>query len=270
MPMTRDRLILLDFKTMNGLVKLSGLKGFNPFKRQNRQSAERGLATSPRALTALALSAANPAYDKAMRHSRKVRFLRRLIPVACVAGLVGPIAWGIVSPFASSIPDVKVGAISVSGSKITMESPRLSGFKKDQKSYEVTAFEAIQDIKQPTVIELNKLTARMEQEKNSFARLTSDWGKMDQTAERLDLKGNVRVRTDNGYEVDMLSARVNMKTGDVISTEPVTVRSKAGTISADQVEVKDNGKHTIFEGRVRSVFIQTDDSDTDKTRTKSP
>jgi lipopolysaccharide export system protein LptC len=255
---------------MNALTLLNGLKGLNPFKKPRRQNGAHGLTLSPRAATALAPSVPNPAYDTAMRHSRKVRFLRRFIPVACVAGLVGPIAWGVISPFARSIPDVKVGAISVSGSKITMESPRLSGFKKDQKSYEVTAFEAIQDIKQPTVIELNKLTARMEQEKNSFARLTSDWGKMDQTAERLDLKGNVRVRTDNGYEVDMLSARVNMKTGDVVSTEPVVVRSQTGTISADQVEVKDNGKHTIFEGRVRSIFIQLDDADTDKNRKKTP
>ena len=255
---------------MSDLTLLNGLKGLNPFKKRDRRIGERDMALSPRAATALAPSMPNPAYDKAIRHSHKVRFLRRFIPVACVAGLVGPIAWGVISPFARSIPDVKVGAISVSGSKITMESPRLSGFKKDQKAYEVTAFEAIQDIKQPTVIELNKLSARMEQEKNSYAHLTSVWGKMDQTAERLDLKGNVRVRTDNGYEVDMLSARVNMKTGDVVSTEPVTVRSKAGTISADNVEVKDNGKHTIFEGRVRSVFIQIDDADAETNRTKTP
>ena len=261
---------------MVGSAKLSGLRRLLPFKKRNVGSAGKGLSIERLSIPALAASAPlattpdNPAYDDAMKHSRRVRFLRRFIPVACVAGLVGPIAWGVISPFARSIPDVKVGAISVSGSKITMESPRLSGFKKDQKSYEVTAFEAIQDIKQPSIIELNKLTARMEQDKNSFARLTSDWGKMDQTAERLDLKGNVRVRTDSGYEVDMLSARVNMKTGDVVSSEPVTVRSQAGTISADQVELKDNGKHAIFEGRVRSVFIQLDDTDTNKNRNKSP
>ena len=198
-------------------------------------------------------------YALAMRHSRKVRFLRKFIPLACLAAIVGPLTWGIVSPFARSIPEVKLGPVSISGSKITMASPKLSGFKKDQKSYEVTADEAIQDIKLPSVVELNRLTARMEQDKNSFARLTSDWGRFDQTAERLDLKGNVKVRTDNGYEAEMLSARVNIKTGDVISTEPVTVKSLTGTISADKVEVRDNGKHAIFEGRVRSVFIQTDD-----------
>ncbi len=198
-------------------------------------------------------------YDAAMRHSRRVRFLRKAIPVTCIAAVIGPVAWGIVSPFARSVADVKVGPISVSGSKVTMESPKLSGFKKDNKAYEVTAFQAIQDLKQPSVVELNKLTARLEQDDKKFARLTSDWGRFDQTADRLDLKGNVRLRTDNGYEADMLSARVSVKSGDVVSTEPVTVRSHSGTISADRVEVRDNGKHAIFEGRVRSVFTPQDE-----------
>jgi lipopolysaccharide export system protein LptC len=193
-------------------------------------------------------------YRAAMRHSARVRFFRKAIPVTCVAAMVGPIAWGVVAPFARSVADVKVGPMSVSGTKVTMESPKLSGFKKDNKAYEVTAQQAIQDLKQPSVVELNMLTARMEQDDRKFARLTSDWGRLDQTADRLDLKGNVRVRTDNGYEADMLSARISVKTGDVVSTEPVTVRSQTGTISADRMEVRDNGKHAVFEGRVRSLF----------------
>jgi lipopolysaccharide export system protein LptC len=201
----------------------------------------------------------NDAFDVALRNSRRVRFLRKAIPVSCAAILLGPIVWGIVAPFARTGPEVKMGGISVSGSKITMEAPKLSGFKKDQRSYEIIADQAIQDIKIPSVVELNKMVARMEQEKNSFARLTSDWGRFDQTADRLDLKGNVRVKTDTGYEVDMETAVVNMKSGDVTSTQPVKVRSKSGTVSADSVVVKDNGKLVTFEGRVQSVLIPPDE-----------
>jgi lipopolysaccharide export system protein LptC len=204
------------------------------------------------------------AFAIALRNSRRVRFLRRFIPVSCLGVFFGPIAWGIISPFASTAPEVKMGSISVSGSKVTMEAPKLSGFKRDQKSYEVTAAQAIQDLKVPSVVELNKLVARMEQEKNSFARLSSDWGRMDQTADRLDLKGNVRVRTDSGYEVDMLSAVINMKSGDVTSTEPVKVRSKSATISADSVDVRDNGKLVVFQGRVHSVLTPPDEASEQK------
>lgn len=212
-------------------------------------------------VAAAVLASAGPApdaYNDAMRHSRRVRALRRAIPVVCLAALAGPIAWGVISPFARVGLDVKVGPISVSGTKVTMEAPKLSGFKKDNKAYEVTAEQATQDIKAPTVVELSRLTARMEQEDKKSARLTSDWGRFDQSADTLELKGNVRVRTDNGYEADLASARVNVKTGDMVSAEPVTVRSLTGRISAERAEMRDNGRHAIFEGRVRSLFSQTD------------
>jgi lipopolysaccharide export system protein LptC len=198
---------------------------------------------------------ATDAYAAALAHSRRVRFLRKAIPVACAVGVAGPILWSVVSPFARTAPDVNVGAVSISGTKIKMESPKLSGFKKDQKAYELTAVEALQDLKQPTVVELNKLNGRMEQEANSFARITADWGRFDQSSDRLDIRGAIRLKTDKGYEADLDSARVDMKSGDVTSQEPVEVRSKNGTINAETMTIRENGKIAVFEGRVRSVFI---------------
>ena len=198
------------------------------------------------------------AYRAALRHSRRVRFLRRAIPAFCVAAVAGPVAWGIISPFARVGLDVQVGPVSMAGTKVTMESPRLAGFKKDGKAYEVSAQQAVQDIKTPTVVELNNLTSRLEQDAKKYARLSADWGRFDQSADNLDLKGNVRVRTDNGYEADLLSAKVNVKSGDVVSTEPVTVRSLNAIVTADRAEVRENGQHVVFEGRVRSVFTQSD------------
>jgi len=232
----------------------------------------RGKQVAPAAALspAAATMAFSGTYDDAIRHSRRVRFLRKAIPTACIAAIVGPIAWGIIAPFARTGIDVRVGPISVSGSKITMEAPKLSGFKKDQKAYEVTAASAVQDIKQPSIVELNDLKARMEQDDKKFARLTSEWGRFDQAADRLDLRGTVRVRTDNGYEADMLSARVNIKSGDLVSNEPVTVRSLTGSVSADRMEVLDNGKHAIFEGRVRSVFIHNEEPSAALPQAKTP
>lgn len=213
---------------------------------------------APVAAVGAARSDGDAAFANALRHSRRVRFLRKAIPVFCVAAVAGPVAWGVIAPFARVGMDVQVGPVSMAGTKITMELPRLSGFKKDGKSYEVTAQQAVQDIKTPSIVELNNLTSRMEQDAKKFARLSADWGRFDQSADNLDLKGNVRVRTDNGYEADLLSAKINVKTGDVVSIEPVVVRSVSATVTADRAEVRENGRHAIFEGRVRSIFTQTD------------
>jgi lipopolysaccharide export system protein LptC len=208
------------------------------------------------AMSAIArLGFGGPAFAAALRHSRRVRFLRKAIPPICVGIVVLPIAWGFIAPLARSAPDVSVGAVSISGTRIRMDAPKLSGFKKDQRGYEVTARDAVQDVRTPSVVELNAVNGRMEQEANSFARVSANWGRFDQTAERLDLKGDVKVRTDKGQEVDLRSARIDVKTGDIFSQEPVEIRSKSGTINADAMTIKDNGRHAVFEGRVRSVFV---------------
>jgi lipopolysaccharide export system protein LptC len=217
-----------------------------------------------------AADAGRNSYATALAHSRRVRFFRKAIPVLCVVGLIGPFLWSMISPFARTVPDVSVGAVSISGSKIRMESPKLSGFRKDQRAYELTATDALQDIKQPTVVELNALVGRMEQEANSFVRVTADWGRLDQSADRLDIKGSIRIRSDRGYEADLQSARVDMKSGDVNSQEPVEIRSKTGTINADTMIIRENGKVSVFEGRVRSVFIHDEQRAEAAGGTKAP
>jgi lipopolysaccharide export system protein LptC len=215
--------------------------------------------------------AAEDAFAAAMRHSRRVRAYRRLIPLICVGLVVGPMLWSIVAPLARTNANVTVGAVSISGTRIRMDAPKLSGFNKDQRGYEVTARDAVQDLKTPSVVELNQLAGRMEQEPNSFLRVTAIWGRFDQTIDKLDLKGEVRVRSDKGHEADLRSARVDTKSGDIDSREPVEVRSKTGTINADSMILRENGKYVMFEGRVRSVFVpEQAEPEQQKTETKQP
>jgi lipopolysaccharide export system protein LptC len=214
-------------------------------------SGRRAPAAQPVAVGAVL----DDAFKAARRHSRRVRFLRKAIPAACMFAIVGPFLWNVVAPFATTAANVTVGAVSISGTRIRMDAPKLSGFKKDQKSYEVTARDAVQDLKSPNVVELNKVTGRMEQEANSFVRVTADWGRFDQAGDKLDLKGDVKVRHDKGYEADLRSARVDVKSGDIDTSEPVEIRSKSGTVNADSMILRDNGKHVVFTGRVRSVFV---------------
>jgi lipopolysaccharide export system protein LptC len=239
-----------------GGLKLNTSARFSPrrFFREDEGMA----AAASQGMGGRANSVEDAAYAAALRHSSRVRFLRKAIPVICVACVFAPFAWSILAPFARQGPDISIAKATVSGTKITMDAPKLSGFKKDNKAYDLVADSATQDLRTPNVVELFKLNGRMEQAKNSFARITADWGRFDQTANNLDLQGKVRVRTDDGYEVDLDSAQVDMKSGDMKSREPVAARSATGSVNADRVEVRQNGKHILFEGRVRSTFIQNE------------
>src|SRR6201995_526586 len=102
-------------------------------------------------------------FAAAARHSRMVRFLRIAVPGAVCLSMAGVIGISIFNPFRMLMPKLPLdmGNLVVSGTKITMESPHLSGFTQDQRPYELWAKTATQDITNPDLVELNKLRTKL-------------------------------------------------------------------------------------------------------------
>lgn len=196
------------------------------------------------------------AYRAAMRHTRFIRFLRLAIPVGSLATIVGIIVVAVFDPFGRLPKGVSIGAVNFNGSQITMELPKLTGFRKDLRPYEVTASAARQDIRNPSIIELSELKARIGMGDRGTALLTSTTGTYDSGKETLQLSGDVRVRTGDGIELAMKSAFAEFKTGSIVSKEPVEVQLRDGTIHANGIEIADGGREIIFPGRVKTMFSQ--------------
>jgi lipopolysaccharide export system protein LptC len=194
------------------------------------------------------------AFKKARRHSLWVRFAKIVIPLGSLIGMgaVGFVAY--YDPF-RKIENLSFGSIGVSGTNVTMASPRLTGFKNDNRPYEVTASEATQDVRKPNLVQLKDLKARIvTDERGSVALLQAASGVLDTKKEQMRLRNDIVVTTDAGHEVKLRSAFVQFKSGAVTSNQPVTVSFGNGVIEAEGLKVTDNGKVMSFEGRVRSVF----------------
>lgn len=195
------------------------------------------------------------AHGRALRHSAQVRLLRRVIPLGAGAGVLGIAGVVFYNPLSGSVPNVSIGPVSVSGTKVTMENPRLSGFRKDDRGYEVTATAALQDVRKPSLIELQAMKGHLvTDDKGGRAHLEAKGGLFDSSKESLNLHENIRLWTDKGEEVRLNSASVDFKLGSVKSTEAVTVTVPSGTLSADSLDVVENGKVISFVGNVRAVF----------------
>lgn len=194
------------------------------------------------------------AYAQARRHSRWVRWLKRAIPLGAVVGIGLVLAAAFLNPF-GHLGGLTLGPLSLSGTKVTMENPKLTGFRKDTRPYEVTATAAMQDVRKPNVIELKDLKARVTMDdKGSLAWLEAAFGLFDTQKEQLELKQDVHVKTDGGQDAKLTSASIDFKAGTVVSREPVIVTFPGGTIEADALDVSDNGKVMVFDGRVRTLF----------------
>ncbi|HEX8168462.1 MAG TPA: LPS export ABC transporter periplasmic protein LptC [Beijerinckiaceae bacterium] len=199
------------------------------------------------------------AYRQARRHSRVVRLLRLAIPVGAALAIGSVTAIAVLDPF-GRMGGLTLGPVSLSGTKITMEQPRLTGYRKDARGYEVTAVAALQDVRKPTIIELKEMKARMTMDdQGTQAYLTAATGVFDTQKEQLELTSDIHVRTDKDQEAWLKSARADFKAGTVLSKEPVRVKLTNATIEADTLDITDNGKVISFVGSVRTVLenVQT-------------
>lgn len=194
------------------------------------------------------------AHARAYRHSGRVRAMRRLIPVVA-GGAVALLLAYLFNPFAAPLPGVSVGPVTLAGSKVRMENPRLSGFRQGTRGYEVTADAALQDVRKPSQIELQQMRGHIAtDDQGGIARLSATSGLFDTAREALDLKDDIRIWTDKGEEARLRSAAVAFKTGSISSQEPVTVSSPRANVKADTLDVVENGKRISFIGNVHVVI----------------
>src|SRR5512143_1831311 len=103
------------------------------------------------------------AFLAARRHSRVVRVLRIAVPAAVSLGLIVIILITYLNPLRmlAKLP-INIDNLVVSGTKVTMEQPRLSGFTSDARAYELTADTAAQDMTKPDIVELLMIRAKLE------------------------------------------------------------------------------------------------------------
>jgi lipopolysaccharide export system protein LptC len=138
----------------------------------------------------------------------------------------------------------------VSGTKITMESPRLAGFTPDKRPYEMQATTATQDVTDPDHVELHTLQAKVRMEDNSTVTLNSRTGMFNTKTQVLDLHKDILMQSSTGYEARLTHAMVDMGRGTVTSDQPVDVKLLNGTLTADTMQVTEKGDVVRFEKNV--------------------
>lgn len=193
-------------------------------------------------------------YARALRHSRRVRVLKVAIPLGALGAVGLVVAITLFNPFAS-VGGLSIGPVNVSGTRIVMDSPRLSGFQDDTRPYEVTASEASQDVRAPHLVDLVDLRARVTaDERGNIVSIEAAKGRFDTQAEILVLDEDVRVTSTLGYTADIVTATIDFGAGTVVSERPVRVGTGFGVVEADGLSLSNGGEVITFTGGVRSTF----------------
>jgi lipopolysaccharide export system protein LptC len=199
------------------------------------------------------------AFRSARRHSRAVRILRIAIPLAVVLGFTGIFLITYFNPLRmlAKLP-IDVGNLVVSGTKITMEHPRLSGFTGDARAYELSADAAKQDLTKPDLIELRNIRAKVQMQDKSTVEVSATAGIYDSKGETLKLDQNIVLSSSTGYRGRLSEAMIDIRKGNVVSERPVEVELLQGTLNANRLEIADSGDLVRFGGGVNMTLMLGD------------
>ena len=209
---------------------------------------------APRVFARFGRADGNRAFRAAVRHSRHVRVLRLAIPITAAVVLVAAAPFSFLFKplrMLTSMP-VDIGSMVVSGTKIMMHQPRLSGVTRDNRKYDMVAQAAAQDVTKPDMVELQGVHATMEMRDKVSFETTANGGLYNTKTEHLTLNQNVVVTSSSGYQAFLNEAVVDVRASKIVSEKPVEVKTATWTITANRMEVTESGDLVRFD---HGVFV---------------
>jgi lipopolysaccharide export system protein LptC len=221
-------------------------------------------AESPRARGAIEVGTAagfdmSPAlsrggFKEAHRHTARVRWFRRIAITGSLLAVVLISAAVLINPLRHLPVDISIGKVGVDGTKITVDSPKISGIQKNGHPFEIKARTGLQDIAVPNIIELLGVDSKIGAADASTTWVRAALGVYDNLHDKMTLEGDIQIKNSSGYDIRLKTARIDFKTGGLVSDGPVKVNLSGGTVAAQQLDVSDNGHKVSFGGDVNSII----------------
>ncbi|MEK4035503.1 LPS export ABC transporter periplasmic protein LptC [Methylocystis sp. IM3] len=198
------------------------------------------------------------AFPEALRHTARVAQLRRWI-VWGVGGTVGLVGLGLLVSSLRFLPvDLNLARVALQGTRIVIESPKLVGYRKDGRPYEVRARVGVQDIAKPDQIDLDGLDVRVETTGDSAVVLTAPKAVYSTKTDHADMSGGVQITDAKSFELRTETAAMDFKASVMTSDKPVTLKIQGGEVRSAHVEFSQKERRATFTGNVRSVLYGED------------
>ena len=140
---------------------------------------------------------------------------------------------------------------------IAVEAPEAQVWAVDvnTRALELTAENAVQDIAAPDMIELQNLRAKMEMQDKNVVNLSARAGTYNTKGDKIVLRDQIVVTSEQGYSAKLREAAVDMKQGNVLSDQPVEVVLPNGLLTSNGMEIGESGAVIRFN---RGVVLTLD------------
>ena len=157
--------------------------------------------------------------------------------------------------FAALMPRETVLPVAVEKpEQITSHHSTLTGFDRERQPYEVTAVRGFQDQERPELVHLETVRGKFLKTTGQSYELEADKALYDTGKRELGLDGNVILRQAGRFTARMAKAHVVVADKKLTSEAAVAVEFDGGTITANGLQISDDGNNILFLNGVKSRF----------------
>ena len=189
------------------------------------------------------------------RYSLFVNSMKVFLPALAAALIILVVAWPQLVPDENSFQIEIIKNAAEQAKNLAMINAKYDGVDEEGRPFTVTADMATQLSDQRTQIELQLPKADMTLNDGTWLALNAKVGNYDRDAELLDLRGDVSLFHDRGFEMTTESAQVNLAEGTAQGDQTVEGHGPVGILRAEGFQVLDRGSRIIFTGQSQMIFF---------------
>jgi lipopolysaccharide export system protein LptC len=132
--------------------------------------------------------------------------------------------------------------------QIELVQPKYEGVDDQGRPYTVTADKAVRAVNMPDAVSFINPVADITLADKTWLAVKAKTGFFDHKNDLLDLKDDVAIFHDSGYELHTQALQIDLKQKTARTTLPVQAQGPVGTIAAQNMTVLDQGDLIIFGG----------------------
>jgi lipopolysaccharide export system protein LptC len=155
------------------------------------------------------------------------------------------------------------GDIDALGQGLRITNPTFTGTTAGQDRFRFTAALVEPDAAPPTRARITTLAGEVALHNGPVVELEADTGDLHIPTERLDVAGNVRIRTSGGYRMAAEQATLDLKAGSVVAGNAVETTGPLGQIDSGSLAIQPaaasgEARRFSFANGVRLVYDPPD------------
>jgi len=221
-------------------------------------------------LSSLGAGRRNP-FPAALKHTARVARLKRGIVWSLAGAAVLGVAFAAFQ-FLRFLPvDLRFAHVALEGTRITIQTPKIVGYRRDGTPYELRAKVGVQDVSKPDQFELEGLEVKLDSGNQPSIMLTAANGVYDAKTDRADLGGGVRIYDGKNFDLALDTAAMDFKAATLTSDRRGTLKLDGMEISANEVTFLQNERQATFVGDTHTVLYgEKDESETEAAPDPAP